>query len=230
MSDAFSSKRWSIGLACGFFLVIALGKVKAADSLPLVISEDFEQGAARWQPTDAAAWKILETPQGKVYSLFQQSNFKPPHRSPVNIAILKDVIVGDFVFETKVQSTVKDYDHRSMVMIFGYQDPAHYYYVHFGKKADDHANQIFIVNDAPRLKISTKSTPGTPWDDLWHSVKIARSVADGRTEIYFDDMQSPVMTASDKTFAWGQIGIGAFDDLGNYDNLILHGTITKPQR
>ena len=25
------------------------------------------------------------------------------------------------------------------------------------------------------------------------------------------------MTAVDKTFAWGQIGLGAFDDLGNFD-------------
>jgi len=228
MPIKLSIRCWSIALACCLALVIAAGAARAAESLPLVIREDFEQSAARWQPTDAAAWKILETPEGKVYSLFQQSKFKPPHRSPVNIAILKDVIVGDFVFETKVQSTVKDYDHRSMVMVFGYQDPAHYYYVHFGKKADDHANQIFIVNDAPRLKISTKSTPGTPWDVSWHDVKIVRNVSDGKIDIYFDDMQSPVMTATDKTFAWGQIGIGAFDDLGNYDNLTLRGTVTKP--
>ena len=69
-------------------------------------------------------------------------------------------MVGDFQLELQLQSTVKDYDHRSMVLVFGYQDPAHFYYVHFGKKTDDHANQIFIVNAAPRLKISTKTTPG----------------------------------------------------------------------
>ena len=27
------------------------------------------------------------------------------------------------------------------------------------------------------------------------------------------------MTAIDKTFTWGQIGIGSFDDLGNFDDV-----------
>ncbi len=144
--------------------------------------------------------------------------------------MLKDVVVGDFVLEARVQSTVEDYGHRSMVIVFGYQDPAHFYYVHFGKKTDDHANQIFIVNDAPRVKISTKTTPGTPWDDDWHQVKIVRNVDNGQIDVYFDDMQSPVMTAVDKTFAWGQIGIGAFDDLGNFDDIDLRGNVVPRDR
>ncbi|MEX0977752.1 MAG: hypothetical protein WDZ48_02810 [Pirellulales bacterium] len=201
----------------------------ARAELPVLLSEDFENGAARWQPTDARAWKIAETPSGNVYSLFQQSDYKPPFRSPVNIAVLKDVIVGDFELSAHLQSTVKDYAHRSMVMVFGYQDPAHYYYVHFGKRTDDHANQIFIVNGAPRLKISTRTTPGTAWDDAWHQVKIVRTAGDGKIDVYFDDLQSPVMTAVDKTFAWGQIGIGAFDDLGNFDHIELAGQVVKPR-
>ncbi|MEX0676360.1 MAG: hypothetical protein WD063_04755 [Pirellulales bacterium] len=201
----------------------------AQAELPLVVSEDFEAGGGRWQPTDREAWKIAETPQGKVYSLFRQSNYQPPYRSPVNIALLKDVAVSNFVLEARLQSTVKDYNHRSMVVVFGYQDPAHFYYVHFGKRTDDHANQIFIVNGAPRVKISTKTTPGTPWDDAWHRVKIVRSVGDGKIDVYFDDLETPLMAAADKTFAWGQIGIGAFDDLGNFDQIVLCGNVVKPE-
>ena len=138
------------------------------------------------------------------------------------------VTVSDFELDVSLQSTVKDYNHRSLVIVFGYQDPAHFYYVHFGKKTDDHANQIFIVNGAPRSKISTKTTPGTPWDDAWHRVKIVRTVGDGNTAVYFDDMHTPVMTAADKTFAWGQIGVGAFDDLGNFDDVELRGIKVVP--
>jgi hypothetical protein len=227
-----SRRGWNQWAFAPIALAILLGFVPAirAAELPLLVNEDFERGSARWQPTDSEAWRVIETPRGRVYSLFQQSHFKPPHRSPLNFALLKDTIVSDFVLEAKVQSTVKDYDHRDMVLVFGYQDPAHYYYVHFGKKADDHANQIFIVNDAPRAKISTKTTPGTPWDDAWHSLKIVRSVADGKIEIYFDDPQTPAMTAADKTFAWGQIGIGSFDDLGNYDDVVLHGIVAQAAR
>lgn len=210
----------AIGLAAYLLLV---GVTARAAELPLVAREDFESGASAWQPTDERSWKVIDSPQGRVYSLFQQSEYKPPFRSPVNIALLKDAVVGDFELSVKLQSTVKDYDHRSLVIVFGYQDPAHFYYVHFGKKTDDHANQIFIVDGAPRLKISTKTTPGTAWDDAWHEVKITRNVGDGRTAVYFDDLSTPVMTASDKTFTWGRIGIGAFDDLGNFDDVTLRG-------
>lgn len=209
-------------------LIAPMAQMLAAAELPELVREDFESGAARWRPTDPKSWKVLETPQGKVYNLFADSKYEPPHRSPVNIAILDDMVVGDFTLEAKLQSTVEDYNHRSMVLVFGYQDPAHFYYVHFGKKTDDHANQIFIVNDAPRVKISTKTTPGTNWDDAWHQVKIMRNAADGAIAVYFDNMQEPVMTAVDKTFAWGKIGIGAFDDLGNFDDIVLSGRRVEP--
>lgn len=215
-------------------LFASLANVRGDDApkteLPLLIHEDFEKGADRWEPSDPNAWKIISTKDGKVYSQFQASKFNPPHRSPFNIALLKDINVSDFVLDARVQSTVKDYPHRDMCLVFGYQDPAHFYYVHLGKKTDDHANQIFIVNNAPRTKISTKTTPGTDWDDNWHNVRIIRRVADGTIEIYFDDMRSPIMTASDKTFGWGRIGIGTFDDTGNYDDVKLRGTKVEPKK
>jgi hypothetical protein len=196
-------------------------------SLPLVFADDFEKGAERWQPTDAKAWKIVKTDNGSIYSQFQQSKYKTLHRSPFNISLVKDVKVADFVLEAKAQSKGKDVPHRDMCLFFGYQDPAHCYYVHMAKAMDDHANQIFIVNGADRVKISTKTSKGTPWDDKWHNIKIVRTVGDGGIAIYWDDMKTPIMTATDKTFAWGQVGIGSFDDTGNWDDVKLHGTIYR---
>jgi hypothetical protein len=192
-------------------------------SLPLLFEDDFEKGAERWQPSDAKAWKIVKTDQGHYYSQFQQSKIKTPHRSPFNFSLVKDLKVTDFILEAKVLSTGKDGDHRDMCLFFGYQDPAHFYYVHMAKKADDRANQIFIVNGADRVKISTKSSKGTPWDDKWHDVKIARQVKDGTIEVYWDDMKTPIMTATDKTFAWGQVGVGSFDDSGHWADVKVHG-------
>jgi hypothetical protein len=215
-------------IASLFYLVLlGLGSypMLAADApeLPLVFQEDFSKGAERWEPSDPAAWKVIDTPKGKAYSQFQQSKYKPPHRSPLNFSLVKDVLVGDFVLDARCQSTVKDYGHRDMCLFFGYQDPAHFYYVHLGKKADDHANQIFIVNNEPRKKISTKSTEGTNWDDNWHHVRIVRKVADGTIEVYFDDLKTPVMTATDKSFTWGRVGVGTFDDTGNWMDIKLRG-------
>lgn len=47
-------------------------------------------------------------------------------------------------------------------------------------------------------------------------MKIVRKTADGTVEVYFDDMEKPVMTAKDKTFVWGRISVGTFDDLADF--------------
>lgn len=215
-----------VGLCCSS-LCFAVN-LAAEEQLPVVFEEDFEKGADHWQPTDDAAWKVEKTDKGNIFSQHKnRSDYKPPHRSPLNIALLKDVVVSDFTLDAKVKSTWPDYGHRDVCLFFGYQDPAHFYYVHLGKKADDHANQIFIVNDAPRTKISLTTTEGTDWDDEWHHVRVVRSVADGKIAIYFDDMKKPVMTAKDDHFKSGQIGIGSFDDTGVWDDIVLRGVQVK---
>ena len=193
----------------------------------LVYADKFEKGAKNWEPTDKNAWRLRKTKKGVVYNQFQASKYKPPHRSPYNISLLKNIQVSDFVLTVDVRSTIKDYGHRDMCLFFGYQDKAHFYYVHLGKKTDDHANQIFIVDGKPRTKISIKTTPGTNWDDKWHKVKIVRKVKDGTIMVYFDDMKKPVMVAKNKRFQWGRVGLGSFDDKGEWDNFELRGTRVK---
>lgn len=201
----------------------ALAADKPASSLPLLFADDFSNGTARWKPTDVNAWKVIETKEGKVYSQFRPSKYTPKHRSPYNYSLIKDVVVSDLVLDVGLQSTCRDYPHRDLCLVFGWQSPSRFYYVHLGKKTDDHANQIFIVNDAPRTKISTKTTAGTPWTDGWHRARVVRKVADGTIAVYFDDMSKPAMTATDRTFTWGQVGVGSFDDTGNWRDVKLHG-------
>lgn len=198
--------------------------------LPLLYQANFEDGKTdAWAPSDANAWKIEEVNGNKVLSQYQQSKVQTPVRSPFNRSVIKDLTVSDFVLDVQLQSTARDYPHRSMCLFFGYQDPAHLYYVHFGQKTDDHANQIFIVNNEPRKKISTETTPGTPWDDKWHHARIVRKVETGSIEVYFDDMQKPVMKAIDKNFTWGEVGVGSFDDTGRFDRVLVYGKkVAKP--
>ncbi len=198
--------------------------------LRLVYKDSFEQGATRWEPTDETAWRIKETAQGKVLSQFKKrSQYEPPFRSPLNISLLRDVNVTDFELTVKVLSTHEDYGHRDVCLFFGYQDPAHFYYVHLGKKSDDHANQVFIVNGAARTKISTKTTEGTDWDDQWHTIRIVRSSRSGTILIYFDDMKRHVMAATDSTFRWGRVGVGSFDDTGDWDDFRLRGQLHEAE-
>jgi hypothetical protein len=141
-------------------------------------------------------------------------------------------LVGDFEITARVLNTNDGAgNHQDVCIFWGYQDPSHFYYVHLGKKADPHSCQIMIVDGAPRKMITVKKSPGTPWDGKWHEVKVVRRVADGSMEVYFDDMETPVMTAQDNTFAWGRVGLGTFDDHGNWDDFTLRGVrVSKPEK
>ena len=204
-------------------LILRAGMAADAD-LPLVFSDNFEKGADRWEPTDPKAWKVTQIDGKRVYDQHKKrSSYNPPHRSPYNISLVKDVYVGDFVLDARVRSTHPDYGHRDVCLFFGYQDAGHFYYVHLGKKTDAHANQIFVVDGKPRTKISTKTTAGTNWDDAWHDVRITRDVEQGTIRVFFDDMETPIMVARDKTFVWGRFGVGSFDDTSQWDSVRVTG-------
>ena len=195
-----------------------------ASELPLVYSTDFEESIEDWELVDDGWTHKTDESGNKFLSLHKKkSNYKPEFRSPFHQAILQEVQVTDFQFDCRVLSTHKDYPHRDAVLFFGYQSPSEFYYVHLGKATDKHCNQIFIVNNAARTLITAETTEGTPWDDQWHNVRVTRNVEAGEIKIYFDDMETPVMTAVDKTFAFGRIGLGSFDDTADFDDVQLHG-------
>lgn len=181
-------------------------------------TDDFESGLERWEFTDAKAWEIVEEPDGtRVLGLVRASDYAPPVRSPLNIALVKDRAFESFELTVKMKQTGREYGHRDLCLFFGYVDPSHFYYVHLASVADEHANSIFLVNGSPRATIAETRTDGTKWTDAYHTVKIVRDAESGRIEVFFDDMTKPVMTATDKTFGAGRVGLGSFDDVGQFD-------------
>lgn len=207
-------------LFVAFFSVHAL----AQSSLPLSFEEGFENGMKQWRFTEESNWSIQEIDGNHVLTINKrESSYKPKHRSPFHIALVKDRRYGDFELTFKVQSPEDTGAHRDCAVFWGYQDPEHFYYVHLGKKPDAVSGQIMIVNDAPRVKISENKNP-IPWTDDWHTVKVRRVGATGEVFVYFDDMSTPVMSVVDKTFGAGLIGIGSFDDRDYFDDVKIYGT------
>lgn len=186
----------------------------------ILFEDDFDTDPfPRWEPSTKAAWSWEKSDRSTVFELARNVPLTESVRAPFNRNLVKNVIVGDFQLDVDLQSTTRDYPNQSLCLFFGYQDPSHMYYVHFGRQTSDTSNQVFIVNGKDRTPISTKTTPGTAWDDEWHHARIVRQVETGAIEVYFDDMQTPAMTAVDTTFARGQVGIGSFDDTGRFDNV-----------
>ncbi len=198
--------------------------------LPLLIVEDFESGAERWEPTDPAAWEIREDAGSRVYALVRESRYTPPVRSPFSISLLKDLNVAGFVLDASMKQTGREYNHRDMVVVFGYQSPSRFYYAHIASRSDPTANSIMRVNDEPRVSIAGERNDGTKWiDGRYHHVRVARDCESGSIRVYFDDMENPIMTATDRTFLSGRIGFGSFDDTGNIDNVVLWGEVPEEE-
>lgn len=196
----------------------------SSDSKEILARDDFERDQPDgWDFTDRDAWRITNAPgrDGRVLELFQASKYEPSVRSPFNIALRRDAEPRAFVMDVKVRSTTRDYGHRDLCLIFGHVDPSHFYYVHIAKEADPHANSIFLVDGKPRVSIAETRTKGTAWTDGWHHVRLLREPASGLIAVYFDDMKTPIMTAHDRTFARGRIGLGSFDDTGMFDDLVV---------
>jgi hypothetical protein len=198
-----------------------------------MVSQDFSSADALRQFvfTDPAVW-TLSTGDGRAaLELVKQSNYQPPYRSPFNIALLGDQVFGDFIVDVDCLQTGKEYGHRDMVVVFGFQGPSKYYYTHISTKADDKANQIFIVNDAARVKISKESNSGNNWGlNVWRHVRLERKSSTGEIKVYFEDMARPIMIGADTTFGPGWLGFGSFDDTGKITNIKVWGKSSEPKQ
>ena len=220
-----------------FVLLPLLCATAVSADLPALHRDAFAEGMKSWTTTDDAFWEIVEVEREgantKALRVKGKSAYQPPVRSPHSIAWLKDRFVGDFVLTVKAENTnFKAGGHRDLCLFWGRQDASHFYYVHFGAKADPHSCQVFIVDGKPRTKITVDEVKGTPWGEerAWHTLRVERTVEDGMIRVYFDNMKKPHMTAKDTSFTWGQVGIGTFDDNGNFDDFELKGIEVKPQK
>ena len=186
--------------------------------------ETAEELLTDFRLSDPDAWRAGGDGEGVWLELFGASEYQPPFRSPLNIALVDGLSFGDFVLEAELQQTGREYGHRDLCLFFGYQGPSRFYYVHFASAADENAHNVFLVDDAPRRNIASRTTAGIEWGEgVWHSVRLERRLEEGSIRVYFDDMSEPIMVAEDLRFDWGMVGFGSFDDVGRIRNLVLRG-------
>lgn len=222
-----------MALALGLSATSAGAEPKLPEGYRLVYTQDFTaaEPLKDFEFSDPAAWRLGRLDGQPALELFRQSRYRPRVRSPFNIALIRGVEVGNFVLEAELLQTGREYGHRDMCVFFAAKDPANFYYVHLATAADPHAHNIFLVNDEPRVAIATKTTTGVRWgQNVWHRVRIERTLSDGVIRVFFDDMSAPIMEAKDQHFDFGRIGFGSFDDTGMVRNIRLWAPGLAPKR
>lgn len=177
---------------------------------------------ATFDVTDARAFAIDE----REIALNRMSMYRPPFRSPRAIALLDEFEYRSFTLEVRLMQTGREYGHRDLCIVFGFESATRFYYVHLATTPDANAHNVFLVDGAPRRNLLPPQESGVDWGQSeWHKVRLVRDVDEGTVRVYFDDMETPVLEARDSTLEWGRIGFGSFDDTGRF----FHPTVSRAQ-
>jgi hypothetical protein len=190
---------------------------------------DDEKSLRPFEFTDAVKWRLGDSARGSQALEFTGPGpYRPKYRSPVIIGLIADAMYGDFILEADVCQTGREYGHRDLCIFFALQYATHFYYVHLASEADEASHNIFLVDGKDRAPIAEKASAGVNWGppDTWHKVRVERRLHTGEIKVYFDNMETPIMTAKHTALTTGYIGFGSFDDSGKVDNI----RIWAPQR
>ena len=205
-------------------------QAKSSQSWPIVYQQQFlaSRSLADFAFTDASRWEWHQERGETALRLLGSSKYRPPHRSPTSIALLKDFEVRDFDLEVDLEQTGHDTAHRDLCLFFGLQSNQRFYYTHLATSPDENSHNIFRVAGAPRTNIAPVAEQGIDWGrDEWHHVRVERRVDTGTIRVFWDQQAEPVLTATDKAFDWGRIGFGSFDDSGLITNIVVRAPVSR---
>jgi hypothetical protein len=151
-----------------------------------------------------------------------------PIRRPAALAILKSQPLGTLTYSVELRSTAPvDLAVRDVQLIVGYQSPSQFYYVHLSAKTDAVHNGIFLVHNADRKRIDEPTSQPRLIDQGWHRVRLERDIATGAIRVFVDGDKTPALSAMDRTLPWGRVGVGSFDETGEFRAIEVVGTNQK---
>ena len=215
--------RWRFRVLLAAATVLVVGSMVAGwPGKGISFHDDFSSGKlTAWQFPFAEDWVVKQ--EGALHYLHMLRSRDPlVPRRPQQFARIKGVNVGSFTLETRLRR-----QESSLLIAFNYVDTLHFYYTHLsvdpGAKIAVH-NGIFLVDGAPRRRIAgVEAAPVLP-DKSWHKVRVERHVDSGSIKVFVDDEPQARFSVVDKTFKCGQVGLGSFDETGDFTDVTLTST------
>ena len=207
-----------VALAASLVLSVAITAQKAFSSkpdlgAPAAINQFTLDGSGTWEVKD------------KMLVLTKAGTPGGPIRRPAALAVLKSEPLTKATVQVEMRSTApEEVKNRDLEIIFGYESPSRFYYVHLAGITDPNHNGIFLVDNKDRRRIDDGTTPPQLKDREWHRVRLERDGATGRIDIFVDGSTQPVLRATDSTIASGRVGLGSFDDTGEFRGFSVTGT------
>jgi len=147
-------------------------------------------------------------------------------RRPAGIAVFRTPPLTRVVVDLELRCTAPiDVVHRDLEVVFGYQSPTRFYYVHLAGTTDDVHNGVFLVDNADRRRIDDGKTPPQLRDQNWHHVRLERDGSAGSIRVFVDGPKNPSWSLTDTTIRAGRVGVGSFDDTGEFREISVVGNL-----
>jgi hypothetical protein len=145
---------------------------------------------------------------------------RPPVRRPGEYALWKGKGPAGGTFTVQAATLMPaEVKNRDVCIIFGYQDDTHFYYAHVSSNSDGKVHNVIMrVDGDSRERINHKKLPPVRLKEGWNDIRI-QHLEDGSISVWVNDMEEPMMTASDQIYPRGRIGFGAFDDRAAFASL-----------
>jgi hypothetical protein len=180
----------------------------------------------QWTVFEPSDWKIETEGGAPILRLQTGREPLPGPRRPFQFALADTPDYSLVTVEADIRPTK-----RSCMIVFAYRDKAHFDYAHLsadtGTKQPVH-NGIFHVYGGERVRISSETGPASfPAIDRWYHVKLVHDGKTGTVDVTVDNHPIPALHAVDLSLQGGKVGLGSFNETGDFKNVKIIGTPLK---
>ncbi len=209
--------------------MVTLRRVFAFVALALALSLGSSAWADEWRSDFEEEGRLELIPDGHweardgILRIAKAGQPKGPVRRPVTYALIPgrwenatlSVVAQSLEPESKVG--------RDVVLLFGYEDPEHFYYAHISNDSDGKTHSIVMrVESAGRTPVQLEEVPEPALGIGWQTIRVSHEV-DGSISVWVDDREEPVLTAKDTRYPVGRMGFGSFNDTAEFDEVTIIG-------
>jgi hypothetical protein len=173
----------------------------------------------KWTVQSSADWVVAD-------NLLQlKVSAEPPAgqpRRPTKFALLESKPYSKVTLEADARRHGK-----SVIIVYAWQDDAHYNYAHVSvdTAASQNAhNGMFHIFGGERVRMSSLEGPGSLPTQDWTPVRLVFDGESGRCYVEVNGKRNPSLEAVDLSLRWGRVGLGSFDETGDFRNVRVTGT------
>lgn len=193
--------------------------------LPMAFASaaSFALWGTHWTAPDPSDWSVTTEQGSPVLRLLTgKEPLASMPRRPTQFALAD---AGPFG-EVKVIADVQPMG-RSLIIVYAFRDPAHFDYAHLSTDdavREPHHNGIFHVYGGERVRISDVTGPPAFADGhRWYHVTLQWTGFSGEVQVAVDGHEIPALHAMDLSLRQGRVGLGSFDETGNFRNVVVAG-------